>query len=102
MKYFLLFVDDCSQYQWIYLLSHKSQVASIFLHFKAMVQRKFNATIKQVQNDGGTEFSTLETYLFWKGYIRRISCPHISFQNGVEERKNRHVVETGLSMFMRS
>ncbi|KAG8475464.1 hypothetical protein CXB51_032333 [Gossypium anomalum] len=33
-----------------------------------------------------------------QGIIHRVSCPHTSKQNGVAERKHRHVVETGLTV----
>ncbi|KAG8500677.1 hypothetical protein CXB51_002847 [Gossypium anomalum] len=33
-----------------------------------------------------------------QGIIHRVSCPHTSEQNGVAERKHRHIVETGLTL----
>lgn len=55
MKYFLLFVDNCTQLQWIYVLNNKGQAASVFLHFEAMILTQFHANIKQLQSDGGAE-----------------------------------------------
>lgn len=37
MKYFLLFVDDYTRFQWIYVIANKSQATSIFLHLEALV-----------------------------------------------------------------
>ena len=37
-------------------------------------------------------------YLKEHGITRNISCPHTPQQNGVAERKHRHIVETALSM----
>ena len=36
------------------------------------------------------------------GIIHRRSCPHTSEQNGIVERRHRHVVETGLSLLAQS
>lgn len=36
------------------------------------------------------------------GIIHRVSCPHTSEQNGIVERKHRHVVETGLTLLAQS
>ncbi|KAG8499958.1 hypothetical protein CXB51_006541 [Gossypium anomalum] len=33
-----------------------------------------------------------------QGILHRLSCPHTSEQNGVAERKHRHVMETGLTL----
>lgn len=94
---FLLFVDDCTQYQWIYLMHNKSQEASVFRHLEAYREMQFKTKIKQLQSDGGLKFKTLQTYLFQGGYYRRITCPCNPSQNGFVKRKNRHIVEPSLS-----
>ncbi|KAG8500106.1 hypothetical protein CXB51_003624 [Gossypium anomalum] len=38
------------------------------------------------------------TSRFTLGILHRVSCPHTSEQNGVAERKHRHIVETGLTL----
>lgn len=53
MKKFLLFGDDHSRYQWLYVLNRKSQVTQLFLHFEAMVARQFGTSIKQLPSDWG-------------------------------------------------
>lgn len=99
---FFLFVDDGTRFQYIYMLSNKSQATIIFLHFEAIISRYFGVPIKQQQIDGGIELKSLETHLFQGGYVRSIYCPHTPLQNGVVERKNRYVVEIGLTMLMKS
>lgn len=76
MRYFILFVDDITRFQWLFLVHKKSQVAQIFLHFEALVERKFNKKIQQLQFDGGIEFKTLQLHLFQGVYKRRITYPY--------------------------
>lgn len=51
-----------------------------------------------MQTDGGTEFKPLKDYFQKRGIQHRITCPHTSEQNGLVERKHRHIVETGLTL----
>jgi GAG-pre-integrase domain len=94
-KYYLLFTDQFSRYNWIYFCSHKSNVADIFHQFKILVENLLFSKIKTIQLDGGTEF---------KPIIRshpeiqfHISCPYTPQQNGLVERKHRHIVELSLA-----
>uniref|UniRef100_A0A2N9G068 Integrase catalytic domain-containing protein n=1 Tax=Fagus sylvatica TaxID=28930 RepID=A0A2N9G068_FAGSY len=50
--------------------------------------------------DGGGEFSlqAFLTHLNSCGIVQHVSCPGTPEQNGVAERKHRHIVETGLTM----
>ncbi|KAL5787839.1 hypothetical protein ACOSP7_004788 [Xanthoceras sorbifolium] len=45
-RYFVVFVDDYSQYIWIYLLHHRSELVSIYQTFHKMIQTQFNRTVK--------------------------------------------------------
>ena len=101
-KYYVSFVDDYSRFCWIYLLKHKSDVEEVFYAFQAHVERLLNAKIKAVQSDGGGEYQKLGRYFQRTGISHRVSCPHTSQQNGVAERKHRHLVETGLALLAHS
>ncbi|GKB95858.1 putative RNA-directed DNA polymerase [Tanacetum coccineum] len=63
-----------------------------------MVERQFTTKLKNVQTDCGGEFHNLALFFSSLGIIHRRSCPHTSEQNGFVERRNRHVVETGLTL----
>ncbi|KAD7116530.1 hypothetical protein E3N88_03798 [Mikania micrantha] len=67
-----------------------------------MVERQFNTKLKQVQTDWGGEFRSLSSFFQSLGILHRLSCPHTSEQNGVVERRHRHVVETGLTLLAQS
>lgn len=75
-KYFVLFVDDCTKYVWIYFLSHKSQVFSTFFQFHNMIHTQFNCTTKSLQTDWGGEYRNVLIFLHNHGITHRISCPH--------------------------
>jgi histone deacetylase 1/2 len=101
-KYYVSFVDDYSRFCWIYLLKHKSDVEQVFYAFQAHVERLLNTKIKAFQSDWGGEYHRLHRYFQRTGISHRVSCPHTSQQNGVVERKHRHLVETGLALLAHS
>ena len=57
-KYYVVFVDDFSRYTWIYPLHTKSDVYACFIKFKIPVEKQFSHPIKQLQSDGGGEFTS--------------------------------------------
>lgn len=101
-RYFLLCVDHFSRFMWIFPLALKSDVYNVFKQFMVTVERQFNTKLKAVQSDWGGEFRNLSTFFSSLGIIHRLSCPHTSEQNGMVERRHRHVVETGLTLLAQS
>ena len=65
-----------------------------------MIATQFSAKTDIFQCDGGGEFQSHEfiSHLEKCGILRQISCPYTPAQNGVVERKHRHIVETGLTL----
>lgn len=97
-RYFVLFVDDYSRYMWVYPMARKSDMFILFKQFITMVERQFSSKVKTVQTDWGGEYRNLSNYFSTMGIVHRLSCPHTHEQNGYVERRNRHVVETGLTL----
>ncbi|KAG6509746.1 hypothetical protein ZIOFF_027751 [Zingiber officinale] len=95
-NYMLLFVDDYSRFTWVYFVKHKSETFSIFLDFKKIVEGELGRKIKTLRTDNGGEFCSNEFLSFCRdnGIKRELSCPDTPQQNGVAERKIRHLVET--------
>ncbi|GAA0159187.1 hypothetical protein LIER_16024 [Lithospermum erythrorhizon] len=93
IKYYIIFIDAYSRYSWVYSLKRKSDSLHYFEQFHKMVSNVFQSHIKQFQADEGGEFHKLEPYLNKHGILFRYSCPAISQQNRVAERKHRHVAE---------
>lgn len=46
----------------------------------------------------GGEYKPFTTFLSNHGITHRLICPHTHHQNGVVERKHRHIVELGLTL----
>ncbi|GKV24662.1 hypothetical protein SLEP1_g34246 [Rubroshorea leprosula] len=67
-----------------------------------MISNQFNKTTKIFQCDGGGEFSSLAfvNHLVECGIKQQVSCPGTPEQNGIVERKHRHIVETGLTLLL--
>jgi hypothetical protein len=97
-RYYILFTDEFSRFTWIYFLTRKSEVVTIFEAFKQQVENALGCTIRTLQIDGGTEFKPLLTRFpaitYW------VFCPYTPEQNGLAERKHRHIVELGLATLL--
>ncbi|KAH9656136.1 retrovirus-related pol polyprotein from transposon RE1 [Citrus sinensis] len=90
--YFLTIVDDFSRGLWVYLVNNKSDVGRIIRNFLVMVERQFNAFVKIVRSDNGTEFTCLDGFFATRGIIHQTSCVGTPQQNGRVERKHRHIL----------
>ena len=103
-RYYCVLVDQYSRFTWLYPLRMKSDFFSAFLHFQNLVERQLDSKIKIFQSDGGGEFTSKQfaTHLTSCGIKHHLSCPHTPQQNGLAERKHRHLTELGLSMLFQS
>ena len=65
-----------------------------------MVENQLERKIQIFQSDGGREFVNKEfaAHLSGCGIKHYLSCPHTPEQNGLAERKHRHLLELGMSM----
>jgi transposase InsO family protein len=95
MKYFVTFIDCYSRMTWIYLMKQKSEVLTCFRDFYAYIQNRFSTNIQIIRTDNGTEYVNNEfgSFLSEKGILHQTSCPDTLPQNGVAERKNRHLLK---------
>ncbi|CAL1402230.1 unnamed protein product [Linum trigynum] len=103
-KYFALFVDHATRFTWVYFLRLKSDLYSVATDFLKMIQTQFGQTVRIVRSDPGGEFSShpLDRLFRSQGILTQKSCPGVSQQNGLVERKNRHVVELTRAMLLAS
>ena len=99
-RYYIIFIDNFSRFSWLYPLKRKSDVFSVFKSFQSMVENQFERKIQIFQSDGGGEFVNTEfvSHLAQCGIKHYLCCPHTPEQNGLAERKHRHLLELGLSM----
>jgi hypothetical protein len=103
-KFYVLFIDDHSRFSWLYLLRHKSEVLSCFVKFKNLVENLFSCKIKQIQTNNGGEyvFATFKLFTNTHGIFHRFTCSYTLEQNGISERKHRHITEIGLTLLAQS
>ena len=94
-KYFLTLVDDYSRYTWSFLLPSKADVVVVIKEFLLMVQTVYSSMVKCLRTDNGCEFfnSQMNGLLKSFGTVHQSSCSYTPQQNGVAERKHRHILE---------
>uniref|UniRef100_A0A2N9FA47 Integrase catalytic domain-containing protein n=1 Tax=Fagus sylvatica TaxID=28930 RepID=A0A2N9FA47_FAGSY len=78
----------------------KSEVISIFQSFHQMILTQFNTRVQVLRSDNGGEYfkKELSAYFHAYGIIHQTSCVDTPQQNGVAERKNRHLLEVARSL----
>ena len=103
-KYYVTFIDDHCHYTWIYFLRFKYEVFSGFQNFHNMVSTQFQKSIKILRSDLGGEYisTKFSSFLYDKGIMHQKSCPHTARQNGIAERRNRHILETVRTLLVKS
>ena len=80
---------------WVCLMKSKSEVNLLFQNFHKMVCSQYNAQVQVLRSDNGGEYLSFELkkYLEAHGTIHKTTCFDTTQQNGVDERKNRHLLE---------
>jgi len=103
-KLFVLFVDDCTRYTVIYLLTHKSDAAAAFKDYDKKLFNMIGRHTTTLRSDGGKEYfnNTLKEYCNLNGISQQSSTPYTPQQNGRAERPNRNIVEGVSAMLLDS
>lgn len=93
-KYYVLFVDDCSCMAW-YLMKGRKEVFSKFLSFMNEICTQYSASVITFRSDNALEYTSLQfkQYFNSRSIIHETSCVYTPYQNGVFERKHRHILE---------
>ena len=94
-RYFVTFIDCCTRTTWVYVLRNKYDVFECFRDFHNLVMTQHSARVKVLRTDNGTEYvnNEFDEYLSSYGIIHQTTCPGTSEQNGLTERKNRHILD---------
>ncbi|KAJ0688424.1 putative RNA-directed DNA polymerase [Helianthus annuus] len=103
-KYFLTVVDDFTRTVWCYMLKSKVEVFENLKYFYELVLTQFKKKVKMFRSDNGTEFVNNQMNVFCKqkGIIHQTSCSYTPQQNGVVERKHRHLLNTARTLMFQS
>jgi hypothetical protein len=99
-KYYVSFIDDHKRKVWVYFMKHKGEMFQHFLNFKAMVEKEKGVSINCLRFNGRGEYfsNDFNEYLKEHGIQKKYSCSYSPHQNGVAERKKRHIVEITRAM----
>lgn len=103
-RWFVTFIDDHTRTTWVYLMRDKSEVESIVKAFFQMVTTQFHKRVQIFRSDNGKEFfnKTLNHFLLENGVVHQSSCVNTPQQNGVAERKNKHLLEVARSLLFQN
>ncbi|KAJ9683393.1 hypothetical protein PVL29_019116 [Vitis rotundifolia] len=101
-QYFVTFIDDYSRCTWLFLMKNRAELFSIFQKFYAEIQTQFNISIRVLRSDNAREYfsAPFTSFMSHHGILHQSSCAHTPQQNGVAERKNRHLVETARTILL--
>ena len=99
-QYFVTFIDDYTQYVWVYPLKLKSEVLSKLIELKALVEKSTGHLLKAIRTDNGGEYLSTEFQQFLKseGVRHERTVPRNPERNGVSERMNRTLIESVRAM----
>ncbi|KAJ9548438.1 hypothetical protein OSB04_020981 [Centaurea solstitialis] len=103
-KYYVSFIDDYTRYTWVFLMKRRSDFLLVYSNFRALIKTQHSAVIKCFRCDLGGEYTSNDftQLLASDGTIHQSSCTDTPQQNGVAERKHRHLVETARSLLVSS
>ncbi|KAL2241232.1 UNVERIFIED_CONTAM: Retrovirus-related Pol polyprotein from transposon RE1 [Sesamum indicum] len=102
--YVLTLVDDYSRATWTYLMRYKSQTTSLLSSFIKQVQTQFGLQVRSLRTDNGPEFlaSSCQELIKNHGIIHQKSCVYTPQQNGVVERKHKHLLQVARALMFES
>ena len=77
-----------------------NEVLKCFQDFCSLIGNQYDARVKVLRTDNETEYVNNEfcSFLSAQGILHQTTCPDTPPQNGVAERKNRHILEVARSL----
>ena len=101
-RYFVTFIDEFSRCTWVFLMKERSEILSIFTSFVNEIKTQFDKTIHILRSDNAKEYfsSAITSFMTSHEILHQSSCPHTPQQNGIAERKSRHLVETARTLLL--
>jgi hypothetical protein len=98
--YYVLFIDDHSQKNWIYFLKNKDGVLEKIQEFKAQIENQTGIKIKVLISNNGGEYTSkyFNSFCIEVRVKREFIVPYNPQQDGVAERKNRTIIKATKAM----
>jgi transposase InsO family protein len=103
-SYFIIFTDDFSRYDYVFLMRHKLESLKRFKEFQNEVENQFEKKIKALRSNRGGEYLSIEFNYHLKQcrIISQPTPPGTPQWNGVSERRNRTLLDMIRSMMSRA
>ncbi|CAN1822216.1 Retrovirus-related Pol polyprotein from transposon TNT 1-94, partial [Linum perenne] len=94
-RWFITMIDEHTRMTWTFLMKEKSDTARVFKTFYTMIENQFQTKIRVLRTDNAKDYfnTVLGSFLSSRGVIHSSSCVDTPEQNGIAERKNRHLLE---------
>nr|GEZ35614.1 putative ribonuclease H-like domain-containing protein [Tanacetum cinerariifolium] len=95
-SYCLVVTNDFSRFSWVFFLDTKDETSRILKTFIIGIENQLDYKVKVIRCDNRTEFknNVMNQFCEMKGIKREFSVARIPHQNGVDERKNKTLIET--------
>ena len=83
-------------------MKNRAKIYSIFQKFYVKILTQFNISIRVLRSDNAREYFSAPfiSFMSQHGILHQSSCAHTPQQNGVAERKNRHLIETAHTLLL--
>lgn len=104
VRFCMILKDEGTGFRFAYFLKQKSDVVEFLEDFLLKASNVWNAKIKHIRYDNGTEFinSNVSKLVSKHGIVLDRIAPYTPEQNGVVERDNRTVGESARTMLIAS
>ena len=79
-------------------MKHKDEAQPLIRHLFSYVSTQFESHIKNFRSDNGGEFLSLQSFFKDNGVLFQHSCVYTPQQNGVVERKHRHILQVAQAL----
>ena len=88
-------MDDLSRVTWLYLMKSLFELFSHFSSFCVEIQTQFHVSMQTSRSDNAKEYllKPFQSFMLLHEILHQTSCVDTPSQNGVAERKNRHIFE---------
>ena len=95
-------MDDFSRVTSSYLMKSRFELFSHFSAFFAEIQTQFHVSVQTLRSDNTKEYLSepFQPFMLQHGILHQTSCVDTPSQNGVAERKNKHLLETAQTLLL--